>query len=138
VFKQKVVAVAVLAGAGILGLAAPAVAGNGGFGPLATGASSFDSASVYWHPNGDVHGAMEYSGYLRDTKGDSNSVYAQGKVSGYDWESPVTNSNGSGSSIWVDHNVWDPAATRVDFGWVQACVDDSYISDTCSGTYLHR
>jgi hypothetical protein len=75
---------------------------------------------------------MEYWGYLHDIKTDGDGVYVQGKVEGFGWSAAHWNRNGNGSSVWEDWLNYSSGDTQVNYGWVQACVDDSIFTDTCS------
>jgi hypothetical protein len=143
--KRRWVMAAVLGAAGVAGFAAPALATTTRFGPLSTTAVRFDNSSgsggdaanVAWHAAGTACsgvncGPMEYWGYLHDTKADGDGVYVQAKVEGFGWSSAHWNSSGNGHSVWEDWNNYASGDSVVSHGWVQACVDDSIISDTCS------
>lgn len=129
---RRAAVVAVLAGAFVAGTAASAFAitGSGSTGPLSTTGASLTSGYIYWNPNGVNHGAMEVSGYLNDTKGDSNSVYMKGKVEGYSYTTLWNNYNGHGTSVWGDYYVYDPQATESTYGNIGVCRNG--ITDNCT------
>lgn len=87
-----------------------------------------------FYPSSSNHGGMEYRGDLKDTSGDSHSVYVQAKVEGYSYGGRVDNTGGNGTSVHFDQVSDDPAAIYVTAGNVEACRNVQLGSDNCQAT----
>ncbi|MEV6298305.1 hypothetical protein AB0M02_02750 [Actinoplanes sp. NPDC051861] len=99
------------------------------------GSTPSSNATVTTYTNSSNDGTMNYWGYLHDTAGDGHSVYTQGKIHGGGWEKKNTHSGGNGTKEWQDNYVYDLSVTRIDYGWVQACVED-WGGNTCDSEYF--
>ena len=87
----------------------------------------------------DCCGGLQYQGYLRDIEPDGNNVFSHAKVAGYGYATKIYNNGGNGTKKWVDQYVWDPQATRVDDGRIEACQDrGTLFSDLCDDRYVQR
>lgn len=91
----------------------------------------------YWkfYPKGENHGGFYYSGYLKDTAKDGNSVFVHGKVEGLGYGRKEYNKGGAGTSEFKDQLLYDPDVLYVSRGLVQACQDrGTLFSDLCDDT----
>lgn len=128
---RRVVAVSVLSGvfaAGAIATAAMAAAAGWRDLPVlsASGVKLSNDGGYYFYPQSSGpgnSGGMRYTGTLRDTRADGNNPFVHAKVEGYGYGPKLYVSGGSGSTRWIDQTVYDPAANRVNYGWVQACTD---------------
>lgn len=99
------------------------------------GSTPGSQANVITYMNSANDGTMNYWGYLHDTAGDGHSVYSQGKINAYGWGGKNTNSAGNGSKEWQDTYLSDYDSMVVNYGWVQACVED-WGTNTCDTEYF--
>jgi len=127
--KTRGLASAGITAAIILGSATGALAASGPFGNLSASGVAFVNNYVTFHPSSVARGGMEYTGTLQDTASDGHNVFVHGKVEGYGY-GPRLYSPG-----YKDQNLYDPSATYVNTGSVQACTDrGTFGADSCAST----
>jgi hypothetical protein len=92
------------------------------------------SGNAEFYAQGTSEGGFHVWGNVCDNSAVGNGVYGQGRVEGYGWSSRVSDGNGSQSGCgWDNRYHYDPAATWVNRGQYQVCVDD-FGADTCGTT----
>lgn len=128
---KRATAVIVLAAAFALGAGATAAAriGSGSF--WIGDDWGYLDGYVTFYAAGTNHGGMGISGNLRDLKPtDGRFVYADAKVHGYSYTRLWNNYEGGQNPVYGNRVVYDPATTRVSYGWAKVCANHP-LTDPC-------
>jgi hypothetical protein len=140
--RKRIIGAVALGGLFAIGIAGSAMARSGPGPVVVSNAYVKFDGSIGWYPNGVNHGGMRVHGLLYDTSCDGNTVYLNGKVSGYGYTRLWDKRDGCGSapggtpSNYGDKVVFDGAATKVNYGWIKVCRDD--LVDDCKEEYNTR